>query len=149
MTERFIEYERCKTMYGKLQKAFERALLEKERLFTRTLPSAIRYDKDKVQSTVDDNPLEDFVINCEDKELEERIARYRQHLKDWGMLLDIKETELRQSRILLDRVYVCRYLEGLSIKRMCGILNYSRPQVYRKLSQLNKKMRQNETHNEV
>lgn len=149
MTERFIEYERCKAMYGKLQKAFERALLEKERLFTRTLPSAIRYDKDKVQSTVDVNPLEDFVINCEDKELEERIARYRQHLKDWGMLLDIKETELRQSRILLDRVYVCRYLEGLSIKRMCGILNYSRPQVYRKLSQLNKKMRQNETHNEV
>lgn len=149
MTERFIEYERCKSMYTKLQEAFARALMEKERLFTRTLPSAIRYDKDKVQSTVDGNPLEDFVINCEDKELEERIARYRQHLKDWGMLLDIKEKELRQSRILLDRVYVCRYLENVSIKRMCGILNYSRPQVYRKLSQLNKKMRQNETHNEV
>lgn len=149
MTERFIEYERCKAMYAKLQEAFARALMEKERLFTRTLPSAIRYDQDKVQSTIDGNPLEDFVISLEDKELEERISSYRQHLKDWGMLLDIKEKELRQSRILLDRVYVCRYLDGLSIKRMCGVLNYSRPQVYRKLSQLNKKLRQNETHNEV
>lgn len=145
MSEKFIDYEKCKDTYMKLQNIFANALLEKERLFTRTLPSAIRYDKDKVQSTIDGNPLESFVISVEDKELDARIARYRQNLKDWQMLLGIKERELRNSKSMLDRIYVCRFLDGHSIKRICAILNYSRPQIYRKLSQINKKLRQNET----
>lgn len=147
MSEKFIEYEKCKDTFMRLQRVFANALLEKERLFTRTLPSAIRYDKEKVQSTVDGNPVESFVISVEDKELDSRIAKYRQNLKDWQMLLDIKERELRNSKSMLDRIYVCRFLDGYSIKRICTTLNYSRPQIYRKLSLLNKKMRQNETDN--
>lgn len=144
-SERYLDYERYKAKFTELQESFAKVLLEKERLFTRTLPRAIQYDKDKVQNTIDGNPLENFVITAEEKELDVKIAKYRQEMSDWKLLLDIKERELRQSRAMLDRVYVCRYLDGCSIKRMCGLLSYSRPQIYRKLSQLNKKLRQNET----
>lgn len=143
--ERYLEYERCRVKYTEVQEVFAKVLMEKERLFTKILPSAIRYDKDKVQSTIDGNPLEDYVISVEDKELDEKIAKYRQILKDWQMLLDIKEAELRRSRAIIDRVYVYRYLDQLGINRIARLMNYSRSQVYRKIQMINKKMRQNAT----
>ena len=78
MTELYLEYERIKNKYAAVQEQFAQALMEKERLFTRTLPSAIRYDKDKVQNSVDDNPLEDFVISAEEKKSSFESAIRRQ-----------------------------------------------------------------------
>ena len=77
MTELYIEFERISNKYSALQKAFTETLLEKERLFMQTLPGAIRYDKDKVQTTADGSPLEDYVVNVDTKELDAKLARYR------------------------------------------------------------------------
>ena len=111
--ERYTDYESYLVRYENIQMQFVRVLLEKEKLLTRTLPSAIRYDKDKVQNTIDDNPLEDYVISVEEKELDVKIARLRRHLDDWRVLMDVKEGELRKSQVLIDRVYVMKYLDGL------------------------------------
>ena len=105
---------------------------------TRTLPSAIRYDKDKVQNTVDDNPLEDFVISVEEQELDVKIARLRRHLEDWRVLMDVKEGELRKSQVLIDRVYVMRYLDGLSVNKICRILHYEKTRIYELLTEIAK-----------
>ena len=112
MTELYLEYERIKNKYAAVQEQFAQALMEKERLFTRTLPSAIRYDKDKVQNSVDDNPLEDFVISAEEKELDGKISRFRTLLDDWRVLLEVKEAELRKSKDIFNIIYVMRYIDG-------------------------------------
>ena len=136
--ERYTDYERYLVRYEHIQSQFVRVLLEKERLLTRTLPSAIRYDKDKVQNTVDDNPLEDFVISVEEQELDVKIARLRRHLEDWRVLMDVKEGELRKSQALIDRVYVMRYLDGLSVNKICRILHYEKTRIYELLTEIAK-----------
>lgn len=144
--EKYIEYERIKDRYNNFQALFAQILLEKERLLTKTLPNAIRYDRDPVITSVDGNPLEDYMIAVEDKGLEEKLNNYRQNLKDWGILLSIKETELRQSKLKHDRVYVLRIIEGYNIGKVARITNYSKSQIYRILKQIYKtcdKMRQN------
>lgn len=128
--ERYLEYECIKAKFVDLQEQFAKVLLEKERLFTRTLPSAIRYDKDKVQTTVDGNPLEDFVISAEEKRLDAKIKRLRHHLSDWGVLLSVKEVALRKSTSLTDRIYVMRYLDGYGVNKMCKILHYEKSRIY-------------------
>ncbi len=128
--ERYLEYECIKAKFVDLQEQFAKVLLEKERLFTRTLPSAIRYDKDKVQTTVDGNPLEDFVISAEEKRLDAKIKRLRHHLSDWGVLLSVKEVALRKSTLLTDRIYVMRYLDGYGVNKMCKILHYEKSRIY-------------------
>lgn len=128
--ERYLEYECIKAKFVDLQEQFAKVLLEKERLFTRTLPSAIRYDKDKVQTTVDDNPLEDFIISAEEKKLDVKIKRLRHHLNDWGVLLSVKEVALRKSTSLTDRIYVMRYLDGYGVNKMCKILHYEKSRIY-------------------
>ena len=136
--ERYTDYESYLVRYEHIQMQFVRVLLEKEKLLTRTLPSAIRYDKDKVQNTIDDNPLEDFVISVEEKELDVKIARLRRHLDDWRVLMDVKEQELRKSQVLIDRVYVMRYLDGLSVNKICRIIHYEKTRVYELLTEIAK-----------
>lgn len=150
MTELYLEYERIKTKYTALQEQFAKILLEKERLYTKTLPSAIRYDKEKVMSTVDGNPLEEFVINVEDKALDEKITRFRELLTDWAVLLETKERELRRSKDIFNKIYVLKYLDNYSVSRIAKILHYDRTQIYRKLKQMWKrcnKMQQEASYN--
>ena len=136
--ERYTDYESYLVRYEYIQMQFVRVLLEKEKLLTRTLPSAIRYDKDKVQNTIDDNPLEDYIISVEEEELDVKIARLRRHLDDWRVLMDVKEGELRKSQVLIDRVYVMRYLDGLSVNKICRILHYEKTRIYELLTEIAK-----------
>lgn len=136
--ERYIDYESYLVRYEHIQVQFVHVLLEKEKLLTRTLPCAIRYDKDKVQNTIDDNPLEDYVISVEEQELDIKIARLRRHLEDWRVLMDVKEEELRKSQVLIDRVYVMRYLDGLGVNKMCRILHYEKTRIYELLTEIAK-----------
>ena len=137
--EKYLEYEQIKAKYTDLQERFARVLLEKERLFTRTLPSAIRYDKDKIQSTVDGSPLEDFVISVDTKEIDIKIKRLRHHLNDWGVLLTVKETALRKSPTLIDRIYVMRYLDGYSVNKVCRTLHYEKSRIYELLREIDRR----------
>ena len=132
----YPEYEKTKWKYNHLQEVFASILLEKEGLFTKALPNAIRYDKDRVQSTVDGNPLEEYVISVEG--IDDRLDALRQRISDWEILLECKERQLRPSPDRYDRIYVLRYIDGCSVKRICKILSYSRSQVYKILNQIKK-----------
>ena len=144
----YLEYERYRSKYNAMQERFAQILLEKERLFTNTLPSGIRYDKDKVQHSVDGNPLEEYVCQMDEKQIDETLDQMRKTIKDWEMLLEVKERELRKSLSMPDRIYTCRYLDGYGIGKIASSLNYSKSQVYRILRMIEKrcdKMRQNAT----
>lgn len=139
MDEKYLEYEQIKAKYTALQERFAKVLLEKERLFMQTLPGAIRYDKEKVQATADESPLEDYVVNVDTKELDIKIKRLRHHLNDWGVLLTVKETALRKSTTLTDRIYVMRYLDGYSVNKICRTLHYEKSRIYELLRMIDRK----------
>lgn len=142
----YLEYEMYKIKYIESQEQFSMVLTEKERLLTKTMPSAIRYDKDKVQSSPTGNILEDYVVALEDEHIDEKLNQLRQILNDRKLLLEIKERELRQSQDMPDKVYVHRYIDGHGINRISRDLSYSKSQIYRILGQIEKrcdKMRKN------
>ena len=127
----YQEYEICKVKYRELQRNFDAVLTEKERLFVKTQPKAITYDKDKVQSGHNSNTLEEYVISCEEKHLDEELNELKRLLEDRGMLLKVKEEELRRSQDKKDRIYVLLYLDCISIRKVAEMLNYSKTQVQR------------------
>ena len=139
----YLEYERFKVKYDEMQEIFAQILMEKERLFTKTLPNAIRYDRDQVQTSISGNPLEEYVVSMDEKKIDEKLSKTRESLKDWEILLKIKEKELRASHAIPDRIYVYRYIDGYGINKIAKTINYSKSQVYRILNQIDKKMRQN------
>ena len=141
----YIDYEQVKMRFYDTQKRFTNLLLDKERIFTNTLPSGIRYDKDVVQAspTV---PLETYVAELE--EVEKKLSQARENMKDWEILLSVKEKELRESKDIPDRIYVMRYLDRWGMSRISQNILYSKRQVYRILTKIDKtveKMSQNVT----
>jgi predicted component of type VI protein secretion system len=132
----YTEYELCKFKYMELQKRFDAVLTEKERLFTKTQPNAITYDKDHVQMSHDGNVLEDYVIALETGEIDKKIDNLRGLLDDRGKLLRLKEEELRKSQIREDKIYVMRFLEGMNIGEIAKNLNFSRQEIHRKIKNM-------------
>lgn len=137
----YLEYERAKANFRSAQVMFEEALLEKERLFTITQPKAITYDKDVIQTSPCGDVLDRYVIALEDEHIEEKLRPFRELVMNRESLLDVKERELRKSVDIFDRIYTYRYLDGMSIKGIAKILNFSKSQIYRKLQSIQRKIR--------
>lgn len=127
----YLEYEAYKQRFRESQRIFNDLLLEKERLFTQALPGAIRYDKDKVQTSIESTALETYVIALDEKEIDTKIAELRTMLSDQEYLLRIKEIELRRSNDIHDKFYVSKFLDGYSVNYTAKRINYSRRQSYR------------------
>ena len=127
----YLEYEAYKQRFRESQRIFNDLLLEKERLFTAALPGAIRYDKDRVQSSITSTPLESYVIALDEKEIDTKLAELRQILTDHETLLRLKEIELRKSPDIIDKVYVSKFIDGYSVNFTAKRINYSRRQTYR------------------
>ena len=140
----YPEYEEMKERFMESQRIFAEALQEKERLFTMTQPNAIQYDRDKVQTTPSGSVLDKYIIALEESGIDDKIATVRQLFQDRACLLNLKEQELRQSHDKYDRVYVCRYLDGLSITATSKKLNYAKSHVYRIFDRIRDDLRKNE-----
>ena len=134
----YVEYEKCKQRLNEIQEAFDKALLEKERLFARTQPNAVRYDKDVVQvSHGESYTLENYVIESE--KIDRELNIYREILVDRERLLTLKEKDLRASVEIADRVYVMRYLDGYGSKKIMKSLSYGKSQYYRIIREIDSK----------
>lgn len=132
----YLEYEQCKLKYHEAQRRFDEILTEQERLFTKTQPNAIRYDKDNVQCNNHCNSLEEYMIAMEEKGIDTQLAQCRQMLEDRHKLLIIKEEELRNSHDKFDIIYLFKEVDGYSPHKIAKTLNYSISQVYRMLGQI-------------
>ena len=134
----YPEYEVCKAKVVELQGQFDKLLTEKERIFSKALPNAIRYDKESVQSSNTVNVQEEYVITLDEKQIDEKLEQLRTMLSDRNGLLEMKEKELFKSQDLHDKVYRLRYIKGFGIKKISNILSYSRAHVYRILDEIGK-----------
>lgn len=146
----YLDYEMFKSKYLETQVKYNAILTEKEDLFTRTQPNAIRYDKERVQSSGGiGNGFDEYLIAKESKKIDERLEEVKSLLDDREKLLRLKEKELRLSNDKMDRIYLLRYVEGIKPHKIAKSLNYSVSQVYRVLNQIEssiqKNMRKNAT----
>lgn len=141
----FLEYERAKIKYYTAQMWFEEALSEQERLITKTMPSAITYNKPNVKSSPKGNALDDYVIAKEEKRIDRKISRMRKLMDDREKILKVKEQELRKSHDKLDLVYLNWRIDGLSPEEIAKALNYSKSQVYRMIGNIKSLIRKDAT----
>lgn len=137
----FIDYEIYKCKYIEIQVKYNEILTEKENLFTRTQPNAIRYDKVQVQGGNLGNGFDDYLIAKEKAQIDERLIEARQLLEDRERLLKLKEKELRSSKDKLDLIYCMRFIDNKRPYAIARALNYSESQIYRILDKIQKDLR--------
>lgn len=112
-----------------------KSLKEKRELyFNHTQPGGISYDSERVQGGTVNNSFDIYVGNIEEidkkiKQVEDEIRILEEHLK-------LMEYELRKMKGTLEKIFVMRYIDGMSVNQICRNTNYSRSQVFRKLQKI-------------
>ena len=81
------------------------------------------------------------MIALEDEKIEERLRPFRELMLNSESLLDVKERELRKSHDRYDRIYVCRFLDGMSIRAISNNLSFSKTEVHRTIQSILKTIR--------
>ena len=137
----YLEYHFLKQRYKDAMALVDSILAEQEEIFTRTLPNAIRYDTDKVITSNNANILESYVIQKEQRHIEERLSEAKKILEERKSLLKEKESELRASKHNYDVVYVCRWLDRMPVWKICRKTHYSDRQVYRIMDRIRKEIK--------
>ena len=137
----YLDYEKLKNMCFESQKRYMTVLDEQEKLFAKTQPIGIRFDKESVSSSGKGYSFDDYLIEKEQKQIDAKIKEIKLIIEERVHLLKLKETELRASKQAYDRIYVLKYLDGLRVYKIAPIMHYSESQVYRKLATIEKSIR--------
>lgn len=147
ITMMYLSYDTALKRYYDTQKLLEQLILEKEVLFAKTQPKAVRVDGEKVTGTATVNAFEEYLIAKEKTQIDVRLHEAKCLLDDRQQLLRIQETELRKSKDTMDRIYTLRILDRKPVYQVARILHYSERQVYRNLRHIYKalKMAQNDS----
>ena len=132
----YFEYEYLLRKYREAQGRYDEILAEKEEIFERTQPKAIRYDRDKVTGGVPPDKNADYMIQSERKRIDERLQEVKNLLAERKYLLELKERDLRESKDIYDKVYTMRYLDHIRIYKIAGACHYSEAQIYRILHEI-------------
>lgn len=138
----YIDYEIYKCKYLEIQSKYNEILIEKENLFAKTQPNAIRYDKLQIEGgKLVGNGFDEYLIAKEEDKIDERLTEARQLLEDRERLLKLKEKELRASKDKLDQIYLMRFVDNKRPYAIARSLNYSESQIYRILDKIQKDLR--------
>ena len=108
-------------------------LEEKKHLFyQKTQPKAAAMNKIMVTNGSNTNKFLDYVERIE--ELDEKITNLKQIISMLEYYLKRMEMSLRIMKGILEKIFVDRYIDNLSVKKIAIKENYSQSDVYRKLS---------------
>lgn len=136
----WMEYQRLKAEFERSQGRLTALLDRKEEIFWKTQPAAVRYDKDKVQTSPSDH-ITDLLVKAAD--IDKLVDASRKIVEERQHMLMLKKKELRQSRDIEDKIYTLYFIDRMSVNKIAYCIGYSKRQVYRIIK--NQKMSQNVT----
>ena len=136
----FVEYENCKKTYDALQDICNSILTEKEKYFSKTQPNAIRYDKVAVAGGLHENGFDEYLAECEKRNIDRRLNEGISLLRARAELLRLKEIDLRASKDINDIIYTMKFLDNAKPKAIAMALGYSESQVYRLIQKIQERI---------
>lgn len=145
----FKEYHILYLKYLDAQEMVNDILDEKMLIFQKTQPKSTtgEYEREndktfKIMSSGGSmvNPLESYVIEMEQRHVNERLAEAKEIMMDRLDMLRRKEKELRASKDRLDVVYVLKHFGSMNAKDISDMINYSEAQVFRFLKKIEKSL---------
>lgn len=136
----YIEYHNCKKKYEEIKKLYEQIVEEKERLFLKTQPKAASIDKVSVDGGSRNNLFDNYLMEKEKKQLDMKLAEVKVLIDDRYRILFDKEKELRASKEWIDKVYVYKYIELLSVKKILHLIPYEEAQIYRMINEIKRRI---------
>lgn len=104
---------------------------KKQMYFDRTQPGTMDYSKDNVQGGVHKDIMTEYVIKIE--KIDKDIQETQEEIEILDKYLKKMEKSLRTMKSPLEKIFVARYIDGLSVEQVAVKCNYSASHIYREL----------------
>ena len=139
--ELFVEYELLKRECKAAKRDYDKALEKKAEYYYSVLPGASDTSKELIKTECTNDKFLNYTIKIQeiDSEIEVRKNLYG----NLSYRLKLKEIELRNSKELLDRIYLLIYEDKVKIKNIARRLGYSYQRIYQLKHEINNKIRKN------
>ena len=114
-----------------------KSLKEKKKIFfNNTQPKSAVYFSDTRNTNLNSEAFLNYL--CKTENIDNEIIALNKEIKMLNKYLKAMENSLRNMNGSLEKVFVLKYIDGLSVKQICRQLHYSKTHVYRKLSVIRK-----------
>ncbi len=134
----FETYEEQRRLYEESVRKYGKLLTAKEQLFSLTLPQAIDYGSEKVQTSGQANTIEEYIIKLQRSGIDKALKEAESIALSRKENLERARYMLEESSDLADRVYKMKFLYNDSVPKIALKLKYSEEQIYRILRKIRK-----------
>ena len=138
----YIEYNELLKQFKKAEKDYTDALEKKSKLILAVMPGAIKPKEIMVaNNTSSDTKLINYASEID--EVDKLINQSRNVRDALDYELKKKLIKMKVEGDIYDKIYIYRWIEHRSVYKFYRLVGYSRPQVYRFISEMKEKLYKN------
>lgn len=138
----YIEYNELLKQFKKAERNYNEALEKKSELILSVMPGAVK--PKEVMVTINTSPDTNLInYTSEIDEVDKLINQSRNTRDMLNYELKKKLNQMKDSGDVYDKIYIYRWIEHKSVYKFYRLVGYSRPQVYRFISEMKEKLYKN------
>lgn len=139
----YIEYNELLKKYKIAERNYNEALEEKSKLILAVLPKATQAKEIMVSGSHPSSDLKLLDYTSKIDEVDKLINQSRNTRDMLNYELKKKLNQMKDSGDVYDKIYIYRWIEHKSVYKFYRLVGYSRPQVYRFISEMKEKLYKN------
>lgn len=138
----YIEYNELLKQFKRAEKNYNESLEKKSKLILSVMPGAIK--PKEVMVTINTSPDTNLInYTSEIDEVDKLINQSRNTRDMLNYELKKKLIKMKEEGDVYDKIYIYRWIEHKSVYKFYRLVGYSRPQVYRFISEMKENIYKN------
>lgn len=138
----YIEYNELLKQFKRAEKNYNESLEKKSKLILSVMPGAVKLKE--VMVTINTSPDTNLInYTSEIDEVDKLINQSRNTRDMLNYELKKKLIKMKEEGDVYDKIYIYRWIEHRSVYKFYRLVGYSRPQVYRFISEMKEKLYKN------
>lgn len=138
----YIEYNELLKQFKRAEKNYNESLEKKSKLILSVMPGAVK--PKEVMVTINTSPDTNLInYTSEIDEVDKLINQSRNTRDMLNYELKKKLIKMKEEGDVYDKIYIYRWIEHKSVYKFYRLVGYSRPQVYRFISEMKEKLYKN------
>ena len=135
----YLEYNELLKQFKKAERNYNEALEKKSELILSVMPGAIKAKE--IMTTSNTSPDAKLInYTSEIDEVDKLINQSRNTRDMLNYELKKKLIKMKEEGDVYDKIYIYRWIEHRSVYKFYRLVGYSRPQVYRFISEMKEKL---------
>lgn len=138
----YIEYNELLKQFKRAEKNYNESLEKKSKLILSVMPGAVK--PKEVMVTINTSPDTNLInYTSEIDEVDKLINQSRNTRDMLNYELKKKLIKMKEEGDVYDKIYIYRWIEHKSVYKFYRLVGYSRPQVYRFISEMKENLYKN------